>query len=218
MVSGQPEPVVFTPKTRWKRRIARLVRPDPQRPRETSGPRIDRIPSTRPPWRDRQYRELKKIFFSPPTKCPIGLFGPLANRTILKRECMLSTLREGGLRQPELRRAASAFRNHETASPPRAHPPASARGQTIRALPWRTRNARLLRLGIKGAGPARTRAFPYSPTGGRFARGMRVKPRITGFSMACSLGRASSTTIAAPPRPHQQALVRVFNGGRPLSV
>ena len=26
---------------------------------ETSGPRIDRIPPTRPPWRRRQYRELK---------------------------------------------------------------------------------------------------------------------------------------------------------------
>ena len=33
---------------------------------ETSGPRIDRIPPTRPPWRRRQYRELKKInFFAP---------------------------------------------------------------------------------------------------------------------------------------------------------
>jgi len=28
--------------------------------RATSGPRIDRIPPTRPSWRDRQYRELKK--------------------------------------------------------------------------------------------------------------------------------------------------------------
>ena len=52
---------------------------------DTSGPRIDRIPSTRPPWWRRQYRELKKIFFSPPSKCPIDLFGPVANRTILKR-------------------------------------------------------------------------------------------------------------------------------------
>ena len=45
-------------------------------PRETSGPQIDRIPSTRPSWRDRQYRELKKLFFSPLSKCPIDLFGP----------------------------------------------------------------------------------------------------------------------------------------------
>ena len=29
----------------------------------------------------RQYRELKKIFFSPPSKFPIDLFGPVANRT-----------------------------------------------------------------------------------------------------------------------------------------
>jgi hypothetical protein len=52
--------------------------------RETSGPRIDRIPPTRPSWRDRQYRELKKLVFSAPSTCPIGLFGPVANRTILK--------------------------------------------------------------------------------------------------------------------------------------
>ena len=53
--------------------------------RETSGPRIDRIPATRPPWRRRQYREVKKLFFSAPSKCPIDLFGPAANRTTLKR-------------------------------------------------------------------------------------------------------------------------------------
>ena len=39
---------------------------------ETSGPQIDRIPSTRPPWRDRQYRELKKLyFFRPPVSAPL---------------------------------------------------------------------------------------------------------------------------------------------------
>ena len=54
-------------------------------PRETSGPRIDRIPPTRPPWWDRQYRELKKLIFSAPSKCPIDIFGALANRTMLKR-------------------------------------------------------------------------------------------------------------------------------------
>ena len=54
-------------------------------PRETSGPRIDRFPPTRPPrWR-RQFRELKNFFFSAPSTCPIDLFGPLANRTVLKR-------------------------------------------------------------------------------------------------------------------------------------
>ena len=63
---------------------ARLV-PSLSAPRETWGPRFDRIPSTRPSWRDRQYRELKKIFFSPPSKCPIDLFGPVSNRTTLKR-------------------------------------------------------------------------------------------------------------------------------------
>ena len=53
--------------------------------RETSGPRIDRIPPTRPPWWDRQYRELKKLIFLAPRKCPIDLFGPVANGTVLKR-------------------------------------------------------------------------------------------------------------------------------------
>ena len=54
-------------------------------PRETSGPQIDRIPPARPPWWRRQYRELKKIFFSPPSKCTIDLFGPVANGTTLER-------------------------------------------------------------------------------------------------------------------------------------
>ena len=52
---------------------------------ETSGPRIDRIPPTRPPWWRRQFRELKKLIFSAPRKCPIDLFGPRANRAILER-------------------------------------------------------------------------------------------------------------------------------------
>ena len=59
--------------------------PTSKDPRETSGPRIDRIPSTRPSWRDRQYRDIKKLIFLAPSKCPIDLFGPLANGTILKR-------------------------------------------------------------------------------------------------------------------------------------
>ena len=52
---------------------------------DTSGPRIDRIPPTCPPWRRRQFRELKKLLFLAPSTCPIDLFGPLANRTVLKR-------------------------------------------------------------------------------------------------------------------------------------
>ena len=59
--------------------------PTPSAPRETSGPRIDRISPAHPPWRRRQFRELKKLIFSAPGKCPIDLFGPRANRTILKR-------------------------------------------------------------------------------------------------------------------------------------
>ena len=39
--------------------------------RETFGPRIDRFPPTRPPWRDRQYRDIKKLIFSAPSKYPL---------------------------------------------------------------------------------------------------------------------------------------------------
>jgi hypothetical protein len=46
---------------------------------------MDRIPPTRPPWRHRLYRELKKLIFSAPRKCPIGRFGPQTNGRILKR-------------------------------------------------------------------------------------------------------------------------------------
>ena len=42
-------------------------------------------PPTRPPWWRRQSCELKKLIFLPPRKCPIDLFGPVANATILKR-------------------------------------------------------------------------------------------------------------------------------------
>ena len=54
-------------------------------PWETAGPRIDKIPLARPPWWCRQYRELKKLFFLGPSKCPIDLFGPVSNRTVLER-------------------------------------------------------------------------------------------------------------------------------------
>ena len=47
--------------------------------RETSGPRIDRIPPTRPPWWRRQYRDIKKLMCSAHRKCPIGLCGPVSN-------------------------------------------------------------------------------------------------------------------------------------------
>ena len=43
------------------------------------------MPPTHPPWWRRQYRELKKLLFSRPSKCPIDLFGPVANGTILKQ-------------------------------------------------------------------------------------------------------------------------------------
>ena len=62
-------------------------------PRETSGPRIDRFPPTRPPWLDRRYRDIKKLIFSAPSTCPIDLFGPLANGTVPKRLHVASCLK-----------------------------------------------------------------------------------------------------------------------------
>ena len=48
-------------------------------PRETSGPRIDRFPSTRPPWCRRQYRDIQKLIFLAPSTCLIDLCGSVAN-------------------------------------------------------------------------------------------------------------------------------------------
>ena len=47
--------------------------------RETSGPRIDKIPLARPTPLARQYRKLKKLIFLAPSKSLIDLFGPVAN-------------------------------------------------------------------------------------------------------------------------------------------
>ena len=75
------------PSKRRRMRCRRLTmyRPTLSDPRETSGPRTDRIPSMRPSWPDRRYRELKKLFFSPHRKCRIDRFGPVANRATLER-------------------------------------------------------------------------------------------------------------------------------------
>ena len=55
-------------------------------PGETSGPGIDRIKPARPPWPPADHRpRIKKNSFSPLSTCPIALFGPLANRRLLKR-------------------------------------------------------------------------------------------------------------------------------------
>ena len=80
---------------------ARLL-PSLSGPGGTSGQRTDRIPSTRPSWRDRQHRELKKLFFSPPSKCAIDLFGPVLNRTILTQ---LHVASRSSLRNPRRRSA-----------------------------------------------------------------------------------------------------------------
>ena len=57
----------------------------------------------------------------------------------------------------------------ETASAPRAHPPASARGQTIRALPWEDATARFLQLGFEVARrPVRARELSLFASVARF--------------------------------------------------
>jgi hypothetical protein len=50
----------------------------------------NRQPSTDAPamvghWWRRQNRDIKKLIFSAPSKCPIDRFGPLANRTTFKQ-------------------------------------------------------------------------------------------------------------------------------------
>ena len=67
------ESVDYAPEPgRMRRRRVHATSTDPSDPRETSGPLIDGIPSTRSSWWDRQYRGLKKLFFSPPSKSPIA--------------------------------------------------------------------------------------------------------------------------------------------------
>ena len=75
------------PSKRRRMRCRRLTMysSNPSEPRETSGPRIDRIPLAWPPWRDRQYREFKKNKFSAPSTCPIDRFGPVSNERTVKQ-------------------------------------------------------------------------------------------------------------------------------------
>jgi hypothetical protein len=54
-------------------------------PRETSGPRMDRISRRGRHGGTVNIAKLKKLVFSPPSTCPIDLFGPVANRTVLER-------------------------------------------------------------------------------------------------------------------------------------
>ena len=88
---------------------------------ETSGPRIDRIPPTRPPWWRRQFRALKKLIFSPSSKCPIDFFGPLANRTRLhatQRASCADYESGSDLHFPSLEFHSSAFPpSHRSSSP-----------------------------------------------------------------------------------------------------
>ena len=82
-----------------RRRRLRTSSTDPRRPRghhRTTNRQVS-TDAAAMVW-DRQYRELKKLIFSTPRKCPIDLFGPVANGRILKRlqsrfGCMLVTYR-----------------------------------------------------------------------------------------------------------------------------
>ena len=78
-------------------------------PRETSGPRIDRFPSTRPPWCCRQYRDVQKLIFLAPSFCRIAIFGPLADRTILKRLHGASHFKTKASKRVSPRHAGAAF-------------------------------------------------------------------------------------------------------------
>ena len=67
-------------------------------PRETSGPRIDRIPLAR---LTTSAPRIKKLFFSPSSKRSIDLFGPVSNRTILKQLHVVSQKRTGFSRRAQ---------------------------------------------------------------------------------------------------------------------
>ena len=83
---------------------------DPNNSRETSWAGIDRIKPARPPspWRCHRPR-IKKFPFSAPSTCPIDLFGPLANGTILKRLHTRSSLLASVLHTASCRAAALRF-------------------------------------------------------------------------------------------------------------
>ena len=68
-----------------RRRRLPMSSTDPRRPQRDFRAASDRIPSTRPPWWHRQYRDIKKLIFLTPSTCPIDVFGPVANRRILKQ-------------------------------------------------------------------------------------------------------------------------------------
>ena len=147
-------------------------------PWETSGPQIDRIPSTRPSWRDRQYRELKKIiFFAPPVIVP--LISLDANVHI----SLTTTVRIG-------RRTLRLHTRRRAATSPRLEPCArGARNARRRARPP---GRRLSRLAPATAGPApacRRAARRRSPPRIAPAGGHRVDPR------------AGATRRRASPRP-----------------
>ena len=65
-------------------------------PRETTGPRIDRFPPTRPSWWRRHYRDIQKLIFLAPRSRPICLLGPLTDRTMLKWLQVASQIQNNG--------------------------------------------------------------------------------------------------------------------------
>ena len=62
----------------------------------------------------RQYRELKKLFFSPPSKCAIDLFGPVANRAILRQ---LHVTSRSSSRNPRRRSATPRLESKNLLAP-----------------------------------------------------------------------------------------------------
>ena len=65
-----------------------------------------------PCW-DRQYRE-STIFFSPPSKCPTNLFGPVSNRAILKQ---LHVTSRSSSRNPRRRSATPRLESKNLLAP-----------------------------------------------------------------------------------------------------
>ena len=107
----------------------------------TSGPRIDRLPSTRPPWWRRQYRELKN-YFSAPASVPLISLDQYRTERILKQlhvtfesATAARPSRVVGAPRPRLDRRTHSRPTEAPRAPTLRRAPATGRGD-LRGAAW----------------------------------------------------------------------------------
>ena len=135
----------------------------------------------RPPWWRRQYRELKKLLFSRPSKCPIDLFGPATNGTILKQ--LQGTFRLCLLVSYLYRPLAAASHYTILSCPPRPPPPARPGQRTTRSPAPAAPGARVARA-QNAPGSAQNdlrQGTAFSVTAARPPPGAPSRPAHTGL-------------------------------------